>query len=568
MFPTPTPGFVPPAAPAVGVGVGGATAAAAAAAAALAAGLPLLLGPAAGGAAAGAIGGALKGLGQLWGYFNGRDKPNKNNKLPNGIGVEWTGPSGKAGYTYEVSFKWPIRPDLQDDPPNDTPEITLTKTSTNVPGPFGGAYAYTTATRTEKGQWFYGVGTVENPAAGGYWDPNRQYYSAGQGALEVEVRQVGDPDPSPLPPPYAPAPPAIEPLPAPQTEPKPRPKAPPPLPQVPPDPAPLPPLAPPSPNPAPSPAKPAPAPSPAPAPAIPGAKPMQPDGSYPRQGRPFPKPTDPGKHYNRGVGFGGNKYGPTNFQQALRELGRIEQKLAYIMDGGRRPPSGQPSPEDWFNIISKFLEVWFSFLPDTTYYLHEKCEPCEDDCAPKYETDTTNGDNYAFRGLAYRIDKIAELLDAQLGVKQLVCDSTPPNGEGDWVTIRFESDAHSEMGNRPLRKLFRYRTLSGKSLGQLSSYWSSFTWTAGPVCVKHKGAPWGYPQCWAESADEGKRVIRFAAAESGFDPDQVGKWEIGFSRNPRYGQRGSMRVKSIEGFPAVTSRDGPDGLPLVANPEI
>jgi hypothetical protein len=123
-------------------------------------------------------------------------------------------------------------------------------------------------------------------------------------------------------------------------------------------------------------------------------------------------------------------------------------------------------------------------------------------------------------------------------------------------------------GQRPLRKLFRYRDLSGASLEAHTAHWASFTWEAGPVCVIHKGAPWGTPQVWASSAGEGKRVIRHAAAIAGIDPDEQGEWEITGTLNPRIGRSGTMAVKVLrDGCLSVTKREGSSGLPDVAVPE-
>ena len=566
MFPTPTPGFIPPAIPPVAAGVGGAGVAAAAAVAAVAAAAPV---------AAVAVGAAAVGVGvfvgaqflaQQWGYFNGRDKPDKGNTLPNGTGVEWTGPQGKAGFLYDIVFKWPVKPSDSPNPGSDTQELELGATRTNVPGPFDGAYAETTSTATNAGRWTYGVTQNGEYYSGSYWDQNRLFYSAGEGALSIEVRQVGAPDPSPLPPPYVPRPPAVEPepLPEPEAEPEPRKVPPIPLPQAPPNVEPLPPLAPPAPLPAPAPApQPTPTPSPSAPPALPDAESIGNNGS-----RPAPKPapivkTDKNSHFVRGGRIGGQGFGPTNPQQVSKELGRIEQKMAFMLQ------NFNPGGPNYGQILLQILQLLSQVLPGADYTLTEKCEPCGDDStpcpAPVYEENIGAG-TFGPQGLAYRMDALARLIDASLGAKQLTCSSRQSSGTGDWVTIRFDSDAPSQMGNRPLRKLFRYRTLSGRSIGQLSEYWADFTWTAGSVCVQHVSDAHGSPQCWAESVDEGKRVIRFAAAESGFDPDTVGEWEISFSRNPRYGQSGFMRVARVEGFPAVTSRDGPSGLPVVAMP--
>jgi hypothetical protein len=157
-----------------------------------------------------------------------------------------------------------------------------------------------------------------------------------------------------------------------------------------------------------------------------------------------------------------------------------------------------------------------------------------------------------------RLDALVELLQAHKNFKQPVCPNERPKLEGDWVTTRWISDEKMDHSGVRLRKLFRYRTQSTRDLGQLSAYWCGFTWKSGPVCVIHKGAWWGTPQIWAESAEEGKRVIRHAAAEAGLDPDQVGGWTISSSRSPRNGMPGTMKILRKEGFPWVASRQGTD----------
>ncbi len=161
-----------------------------------------------------------------------------------------------------------------------------------------------------------------------------------------------------------------------------------------------------------------------------------------------------------------------------------------------------------------------------------------------------------------RLDAIVELLQAAKNFKQPIC-SDKPELLGNWVTVRFESIENSPQGTRPLRKLFRYRSQSALDLGQIAAYWENFTWNAGPVCVQHKNAWWGTPQCWAANADEGKRVIRFAGLEAGIDPDVLGEWVISGSVDPRFGMPGTMQVAKVEGLEWITSRQGPSGLPLL-----
>lgn len=117
----------------------------------------------------------------------------------------------------------------------------------------------------------------------------------------------------------------------------------------------------------------------------------------------------------------------------------------------------------------------------------------------------------------------------------------------------------------PLAKRFRYRDQSGASLEAHTAHWRGFTWQAGPVVVIHKGGPWGVPQVWAATAEEGKRVIRHAGLIAGVDPDRVGSWVVRTVTDPRYGRTGTMAPRQLPfGAIAVTKRPGPSGHPEVA----
>jgi len=195
-------------------------------------------------------------------------------------------------------------------------------------------------------------------------------------------------------------------------------------------------------------------------------------------------------------------------------------------------------------------------LPEGSFTLEAPCDK-DDEGVPLEQTWTFPEQSYEERVITHQII-LLEALQTHLNWKTPICSDNAPKPplEGQWVTTRWESIEKMAHSGRRLRKLFRYRTKSSRDLGQLSAYWADFTWRAGDVCVRHKGAWWGDPQVWAESEDEGKRVIRHAAAEAGLDPDQVGGWAISSSRSPRYGMSGTMRVARFQGFPWVASRDG------------
>ena len=159
---------------------------------------------------------------------------------------------------------------------------------------------------------------------------------------------------------------------------------------------------------------------------------------------------------------------------------------------------------------------------------------------------------------------IAGMIQQHLLWKTPTCPEEEPELEGDARTISFRSDETSPYGKSRLRKRLRYRSGSGLGLGELVDHWKDFSFSAGPVRVIHTGYSWGSPSVWAANADEGKRVLRHAAAEAGFDPDQVGRWKVGGSDNPRLGVPGTMRVDTTKGFYWITERDGSDGRAIVA----
>jgi hypothetical protein len=121
------------------------------------------------------------------------------------------------------------------------------------------------------------------------------------------------------------------------------------------------------------------------------------------------------------------------------------------------------------------------------------------------------------------------------------------------------------MSWRPLRKRLSYRDQTGAPLEVHTAHWAGFEWQAGPVIVTHKDGPWGVVQVWAASIAEGTRVIRHAGAVAGVDPDQLGRWEISGTNNPRFGRSGRMKPLLLAGgYISVTKREGSSGLPDVA----
>ena len=157
---------------------------------------------------------------------------------------------------------------------------------------------------------------------------------------------------------------------------------------------------------------------------------------------------------------------------------------------------------------------------------------------------------------------LIKVMQQALDWKTPICSPTPTPVTGHLVSIHFESLENSPNSERSLRKLFRYRSQSSRTLAEIASYWKGFQWQAGPFCVGHTDAAWGTVQVWAQSVAEGQRVIRKAGTEAGIDPDTSGEWRTGSSDDPRYGMPGTMRIQRLEDGDWITSRRGPNGLPL------
>ena len=202
-------------------------------------------------------------------------------------------------------------------------------------------------------------------------------------------------------------------------------------------------------------------------------------------------------------------------------------------------------------------------LSGTTYYLEGWCEDPAEWGQPDWENVYLEYDipqANPFLGLALRIDTLAQMLSDHILFKTPTCheqlDLAPY-----WRSIRFESEEYTDRGNRRLDKLLRYRGAEPGDVDFLAGYWGDFEWTTGPVCVYHKGSPVGTPQVWADSEEEGKRVLRHAFGEAGFDADQIGQWGVSGSSDPRYGVRHKVKLKVVDGCWSATSRPGPGGWP-------
>ena len=275
------------------------------------------------------------------------------------------------------------------------------------------------------------------------------------------------------------------------------------------------------------------------------------------------KTTDPRDHIiKNGGGRISGRTASANPVQIAQEVARIEQKAANISKGNL----GNLNLGDLINLVRALLDILTATTPGTTYQLQAVCE-CDPDAENCEEPKMTKEIPSVFWGDASiaRLDAIAELLQPLKTWKQPICKPqyTP---EGNWRTIQFKSDEEMPSGRRFLTKTFRYRSKGSQLLENVVNHWKDFVWQAGPVCVINKNGWWGVPQVWAASEAEGKRVIRHAATEAGIDLEKT-EWVVTSSKNPRYGNQGTMRVRIYRNascmWYGITNRDNSDARPLV-----
>ena len=253
---------------------------------------------------------------------------------------------------------------------------------------------------------------------------------------------------------------------------------------------------------------------------------------------------------------------PPTLKGIANEVGRIENKVGQLGQGFSGP--GFWGWIDLINDIYEFLEILSGEkeYPGGNYFLSGVCEELNDEGEqPVFSTPVLGG---AFTDAAIsRLDAMQHLLQAHLRYKTPTCGTiTKSPKEGTWISTRWVSDGDSDNSSRRLRKLFRYRSKSKRTAEELRGWWAPFTWTSGSTIVKHEGGWWGNPQVWASSADEGKRVLRFAGTEAGIDPDSVGEWIVTSTDDPRYGMSDTMRLAKPHGDYWVTRREGPSGFDL------
>lgn len=241
------------------------------------------------------------------------------------------------------------------------------------------------------------------------------------------------------------------------------------------------------------------------------------------------------------------------------ELGRMERKAEMML----RAPS--VDVDGLVNRIKELLDAMTQpeppVYPGGAYVLAPVCDgPQEPVKTIPYPA--TVGDAAA---ILARVDALADLAQASKDLRQPICHS---KAVGQQLTVGFIEDRMGSWEDRPLRKTLSYRDQGGGTLESHTAGWVGFQFEAGPVQVLSIGK-WGKVQVYTSTEQEGKRVIRHAAALAGYvpedDPDH--HWMHVTHTGGRIGKRGTMIVKPVGQGIAVRWRDGPSG-PSFYKPEV
>jgi hypothetical protein len=214
-------------------------------------------------------------------------------------------------------------------------------------------------------------------------------------------------------------------------------------------------------------------------------------------------------------------------------------------------------------LVDKLLE---EKAPEVVYRLVSVCEKDAQGEAISDSREVSIPSLPVLDGLVARVDALDDLMQGLKDFKQPICEPEPPAAPvGRNISIQFRSDGVSPFGEKPLRKVFRYRDPSLKDLEAHYNHWKDFEWESGPWMVISQGLEWGKPQAWAKSEEEGKRVLSHAAQIAGMNLNSSShRWRVaevvGYRERPVM----KMRVhRDVNGRLWIAERTGPAGPPMV-----
>jgi len=314
---------------------------------------------------------------------------------------------------------------------------------------------------------------------------------------------------------------------------------------------------------------PTPRPSPPPlrtgSPVLPGADPdvgLTPDGGTEPITQPEPvQQTPPDSVVIGQTPIAGPGAGPQPKVEAIaKELGKVEAKLHRVVGGGQPDPPGDGPPPpnllDLLDLLLAILALLEAPAPATEYRVGSPCELDQDgNVLPPFRVPIPP--ESGLEALLVRLDAIAELIEEHKNQRQPVCRSRV-DLDGMEVTVRFIGVSPT-TGQKVFKKL-TYRDQGTVNLDAHRAHWAGFGFQSGPWQVILSG-PWGQPQVWASSPEEGRRVLRHAASIAGIDeghPDA--EWVQNLASDSRIGRPYPVTTALLDALtPWVTSRPGPSG---------
>ena len=144
-------------------------------------------------------------------------------------------------------------------------------------------------------------------------------------------------------------------------------------------------------------------------------------------------PTD--VHVIDGIPIPGNGPRPTP-EGTAQELGRIERKLAQLIDPKKDAPGQSRDRLGWLHDnIGNIIDFFLSINDGGEYRISSPCEL--DENGDRIERVVTYDGNLQSLGvISNKIDALAELLQEHKDLKQPICRETPATG-GQAVTVNF-----------------------------------------------------------------------------------------------------------------------------------
>jgi hypothetical protein len=166
-------------------------------------------------------------------------------------------------------------------------------------------------------------------------------------------------------------------------------------------------------------------------------------------------------------------------------------------------------------VVGKLLDSIFGEkLPGTVYRLHSVCETGTNGGPVDMAREVVIPPAKVLSGIAARLDALPTLTQGLKDFKQPICTTHEPK-QGIAHRVRFISDGVSPRNGKRYIKELGYRAQVERPLAEHRDHWRTFRWESGPFMVMSRGLPWGQPQVWAASFEEGRRVLTHAAAIAG-----------------------------------------------------